>query len=62
MSFNSDLSKKAQVIFTREVKKAVHPPVFFNNKPVQQVSSQKHLGLILGTSLAFDEQIKAITS
>ena len=63
MSFNSDPSKQAQeVIFTRNVKKVVHPPIFFNNKPVQQVSSQKHLGLILETSLTFDEYIKAITS
>ena len=43
MSFNPDPSKQAQeVIFTRKVKKVVHPPIFFNNKPVQQVSSQKH--------------------
>ena len=40
MGFNPDLSKQAQeVIFTRQVKKVVHPPIFFNNKPVQQVSS-----------------------
>ena len=37
--------------------RAVHPPIFFNNKPVQQVSSQKHLGIILGTSLTFDGHI-----
>ena len=30
--------------------------------PFQQVSSQKHLGLILETPLRFDEHIKAITS
>ena len=39
MSFNPDPSKQAQeVIFTRKVKKFVHPAIFFNNKPVQQVS------------------------
>ena len=55
MSFNPDRSKQAQeAIFTRKVKKFAHPPIFFNNKPVQQVSSQKHLGLILDTSLTFD--------
>ena len=63
MSFNSDPSKQAQeVIFTCKVKKVVHLPIFFNKKPVQQVLSQKHLGLILDTSLMFDEHIKAITS
>ena len=56
MSFNPGPSKQAhETIFTRKVKKVAHPPFFFNNKPVQQVSQQKHLGLILGTSLTFDE-------
>ena len=46
MSFNPGPSKQAQeVIFTHKVKKVVHPPIFFNNKQVQQVSSQKHLDL-----------------
>ena len=63
MSFNPNLSKQAQeVIFTHKVKKVIHPPIFFNTKPVQQVSSQKHLDLILNTSLTFDEHIKAIKS
>ena len=63
MSFNPDPSKQAQeVIFTRKVKKVVHPPILFYNKPVQQVSSQKHLGLIFDTSLTFDEHIKEVTS
>ena len=52
MSFNPDPSKQAQeVIFTRKVKKVVHPPIFFNNKPVQQVSLQNNLGLLLDISL-----------
>ena len=60
---NPDPSKQAQeVIFTRKIKKDAHPPIFFNTKPVQQVSLQKDLGLTLGTSLTFDEHIKAITS
>ena len=38
MSFNPDPSKQGQeVIFTRKVGKVVHPPIFFNNKPVQQI-------------------------
>ena len=63
MSFNSDPSKQAQeVTFTCKVKKVVHPPIFFNNKPVQQVSSQKYLGLTVDTSLTFDKHIRAIPS
>ena len=63
MSFNPDPSKQVQeVVFTRKVKKVVHPSFFFNTKPVQQVSSQKHLGLILDTSLMYDEHIRVITS
>ena len=62
MSFNPDPSKQAQgVIFTTQVRKVAHMPILFYNKPVHQVSSQKHLGLILDTSLTFDEHIKAIT-
>ena len=61
-SLNPDPSKQAQVIFTRKVKKVAHPPIFSNNKPVQQVSLQKDLGLTLGTPLMFDEHIKAIKS
>ena len=55
MSLNPDRSKQAQkVIFTRKVKKVVHLPIFLHDKPLQQVSSQKCLGLILDTSLTFD--------
>ena len=62
LSFSPDPFKQAQkVISTRKVKKVLHPPIFFNNKPVQQVSSQKHLGLTLDIYLMFDEDIKAIT-
>ena len=61
MNFNPDPSKQIQeVIFTHKVKKVVQSPIFFNNKPVQQVSSQNHLGFILNTSLTFDEHIRAI--
>ena len=63
MSFNPGPSKQVQeIIFTRQIKKVAHRPIFFNNKLVQQVSQQKHLGLILGIPLTFDEHIRAITS
>ena len=47
MSFNPDPFKQAQeLIFTRKVKNVAHQPIFFNGKPVEQVSSKKHLDLI----------------
>ena len=62
MNFNPKASTEAQeVIFTWKVKKVVQPPIFFNNKPVQQVPPQNHLGLILDISWTFDEHMKAIT-
>ena len=54
MSFNPDLTKQAQeVIFSRKLKKPLDPSIKFNNVPVQNASSQKHLGLILDDKLNF---------
>ena len=62
MSFNPDPSKQAQeIIFTCKVKKVVHSPIFFNNRPVQHVSSQKHLDLILDAFLMIEKR-KTIVS
>ena len=42
MNFNPDTTKQAQeVIFSRKVKKTVHPPLLFNNASVTRTSSQK---------------------
>ena len=58
MNFNSDTTKQAQeVIFSRKVKKTVHPPLLFNNASVTRTSSQKHLGIILDNQLKFDDHI-----
>ena len=44
MSFNPDPSKQAQkVIFSRKTQETYHPSIYFNNKSVKQVPSQKHL-------------------
>ena len=51
MTFNSNSSKQAQeVIFSR----------IFNNNNVSQVSSQKHLGVILDVELKFEEHLKNV--
>ena len=61
MSFNPDPSKQAlKVIFSRKHQKTNHPPIYFNNNPIETVSSQKHLGMILDTKLNFQEHIKNI--
>ena len=54
MSFNPDPSKQTQeVIFSRKINKVYHPPLLFNNSTVQQISSQKHLGIYLDEELTF---------
>ena len=61
MSFNLDPSKQAQeVIFFRKIQKTCHPSIYFNNKSVKQVPSQKHLGMILDTKLNFQEHLKNV--
>ena len=61
MSFNPDPSKQAQeFIFSRKHQKKCHPTIYFSNNPIELVSSQKHLGMILDTKLNFQEHIKNI--
>ena len=63
MQFNPDPSKQAQeVLFSRKIKNVCHPNLNFNNNVVNQVSSQKHLGLILDQKLDFNEHLKVVSS
>ena len=63
MSFNPDPSKQAkEVIFSHKINKPLHPNLVFNNVPVDQVSSQKHLGMILDSKLNFNEHFKSVVS
>ena len=60
--FNSDLSKQAQeVIFSRKIKKLLHPTLLFNNIPLSNSLFQKHLDLTLDIKLIFSEHVKLIT-
>ena len=62
MIFNPDLSKQAQeVIFSRKIKKLLHPTLLFNNIPLNNSLFQKHLGLTLDIKLNFWEHIKIIS-
>ena len=59
MIFNPDLSKQGQeVIFSRKIKKLLHPALLFNNIPLSNSLFQKHLGLTLDIKLKFSEHIK----
>ena len=61
MSLSHDLSKRAQeVIFSHILQKISHLSIYFNNNPIEQVSSQKHLGMILDTKLNLQEHIESI--
>ena len=66
MSFNHDITKKAQeIIFSRKKNDTIHPSLYFNNTPMQRKSVQKHLGLFLDEKLSFlehiNEKIKKVT-
>ena len=61
MGFNLDPSKHAQeVIFSRKIKKLLHPSLIFNSNNVLQVSSQKHLGVTLDVELTFDKDLNNV--
>ena len=61
MTFNPYCSKQAQeIIFSRKLKKATHPPLLFNNNNVSQVNFQTHLGIILDVKLTFEEHLKNV--
>ena len=63
MSFNADISKQAhEIIFSRKRFVSPHPPLTFNNIPVAQTNSQKHLRMRLDKKLNFEEQLKKVES
>ena len=63
MNFNPDPNKQAQeVIFSREINKINHPPLFFNKNLVKFFFSQKHLRMVLDTKLDFYLPLKNIKS
>ena len=59
MQFNPDVTKQAvQVIFSQKRDKPIHPPVYFNESGVVTKSEQKHLGMILDSSLNFQSHVR----
>ena len=61
MSFNPDISNQAhEVTFSHKRSVSSHPPLTFNNIPVAQTNSQRHLGIQLDKKLNFEEQLKEV--
>ena len=61
MSFNPGISKQAhEVVFSCKRSLVSHPSLTFNNIPVAQTSSQKHLGMHLDKKLNFEEHLSKI--
>ena len=59
--FNPNPSKQArEVIFNRKIQKTCYSSIYFSNKSVKQVPSQKHLGLTLDNKLNFKKHLKNI--
>ena len=51
MSFNPDITKHKEIIFSRKKIDTSHPSFYFNNARIQRQSAQKHLGLFLDQKL-----------
>ena len=59
MNFNADTCKQAQeVLFSRKVKVNAHPQLVFNNNPLHDTATQKHLGMFLDFKLNFQEHFE----
>ena len=59
MSFNTDPSEQAQeVIFCSKTKVIAHHQLVFNNNPVHQTSTQKHLAMFFDFKLNFQEHFE----
>ena len=59
MIFDQDPSKQAEgVTFYHKIQKTCDPSIYFHNKLVKQVPSQKDLPMIIDTKLNFQEHFK----
>ena len=60
MSFKLNPNKQAiEECFSNKRDKGNYPPLHFNSTNVQVVDSQKHLCLVLGSKLNFNEHIES---
>ena len=58
LQFNPDPTKQAtEMLFSCKKTPTNHPDIIFNNTIVEKVEEQKHLGLVLHSSLSFEKHI-----
>ena len=58
ISFNLDRSKQVQqATFSWKINKVYNPPLLFNNSTIEQISTQKHLGIHLHEELTLKNHI-----
>ena len=63
MKFNPDPNKQAQEVhFSKRTNKNSYFFIAFNNSQVENISSQKHVGLILDERLNFNERLESKTN
>ena len=61
MEFNPDPTKQAtEVLFSCKKSSLNHPQLIFNVTFVAKINEQKHLGLILDSTLSFKKHLKAL--
>ena len=53
-------SKSESIIFTRKRIKPVHPPLHMNQQAINEVTSQKHLGLVFSNDCTWHDHIEHI--
>ena len=57
--FNPNINKQAvQVIIPQKRNKSIHPPLFFSEAPVVMKDEQKHLDMILDSTLNFHSHVR----
>ena len=52
------IQTRSRGYFSRKINKVSHQPILFDNSTIQQISSQKHLGIYL-VELTFKHNINA---
>ena len=58
MEFNPDPNKQAtEILFHCKKSSPNHPKLIFNGTAISKVNEQKHLGLILDSSLSFEKHL-----
>lgn len=55
-------AKSESIVFTRKINKPYHPPLVINQKDITEVTSHKHLGIILSNNCTWHDHLEYIKS